>query len=91
MLRALHGDPADLRGFGRPAEPAEVVAALTPLAEGGTAGADGDRVTVDLSGVDVWSAGRAAARLAAAAFALGWLPADEAGPAMRVSFTPATP
>ncbi len=91
VLRALGGDPADLRGFGRPAETDEAVAALTPLAEGGPVTADDGELVVDLSGVDVWSAGRAAARLHVAAFALGWLPTDEPGPAVRVRFTRATP
>jgi coenzyme F420-0:L-glutamate ligase/coenzyme F420-1:gamma-L-glutamate ligase len=91
VLRALEGRPGELRGFGRPAEVGEVVGRLDALAPGCTAVPDRGRVVVDLSGLDVWTAGRTQARLTTAAFALGWLPVDEAGPAVLLRFEPGTP
>ncbi len=77
-LRALLGDPADLRGFGRPAAPEELVSALVPLAAGCAVTRHDDEVQVDVSGPDAWRAGRLAGRLAAAAFACGWTVAEAA-------------
>ncbi len=92
VLRALDGGREHLRGFGRPAEVDELVAVLTVLAEGSAVHDEGGtRVAVDLSALDVWTAGRAQARLTAAAFALGWVPADETGPAVVLRFARATP
>ncbi len=88
---ALRGDPVDLRGFGLPGGADELVAALTPLAEGGPVLREGSDVLVDLSGLDVWTAGSAHARLSTAAFALGWRPADEAGPTVVLRLRRSTP
>lgn len=87
VLRALAGDPEDLRGFGAAATPDEVAATLAGLAApcpvrvaptGG--GEPGPVVLVDLLGLDERAAGRTHARVGAAAFALGWLLAEGEGP-----------
>lgn len=91
VLRALEGSLEDLRAFGQPAGADELVAQLCALAEGATVSRAGDHVLVDLSHLDVWTAGRAQARFSAAAFAMGWLPVDAAGPAVRLRFASGTP
>lgn len=91
VLRALHGDPVDLRGFGTPCGTAELVVHLTALADGCPVAVRDERVVVDLAHADVWTAGRLLTRLTAAAFALGWLPSDEAGPAIALWLERTTP
>jgi coenzyme F420-0:L-glutamate ligase/coenzyme F420-1:gamma-L-glutamate ligase len=91
VLRALLGDPRDLRGFGEPADAEALVGLLGTVAEGGVVDRDGAVVRVDLSRLDVWTAGRVGSRVTAAAFALGWLPVDEAAPAVRLRFATGTP
>ncbi len=83
VLRALAGDPADLRGFGAAAGSDEVAATLGALAGPCPVRVVAGEVHVALEGADAGSAGRVRARVSAAAFALGWLvtgPEDAAGP-----------
>jgi coenzyme F420-0:L-glutamate ligase/coenzyme F420-1:gamma-L-glutamate ligase len=90
VLSALHGD--DQRGFGGACTPLELVVQLSALAEGtAEVRVAGDAVTARLGGTERQQ-GAAEARMLAAAFALGWSPADEApgdGPLLR--FRPRTP
>lgn len=87
VLRALAGDPADLRGFGAAASVEDVAATLADVAAPGEVRVEAGSVLVDLEGTDARAAGRAEARVGAAAFALGWLvdgpapgPGGAAGP-----------
>ena len=94
VLSALHAD--DQRGFGGACTPLELVVQLSALAEGtAEVRVSGDTVTARLGGTER-EQGAADARMRAAAFALGWRPADERpvdGPVDRplLRFRPRTP
>jgi hypothetical protein len=79
VMAAVTGDRAALRGFGAPA-PADVVARhLGALDGAGSVRVEAGppaRVAVPLPELDDRALGRLEARVAAAAFALGWLPHD---------------
>jgi coenzyme F420-0:L-glutamate ligase len=94
VLSALHAD--DERGFSGACTPLELVVQLSALA-GGTAEVRvaGDGVTARLGGTERQQ-GAADARMRAAAFALGWSPADDRpdegpGDGSLVRFRPRTP
>ena len=70
VLLALRGDPASRSGFGRAADAAEVVRALTQLGLDVTV--TGARVDVRLPDADERMLGRLDATARAALFALGW-------------------
>ena len=75
VLSALHAD--DQRGFGGACTPLELVVQLSALAEGtAEVRVSGDTVTARLGGTER-EQGAADARMRAAAFALGWTPADD--------------
>ncbi|WP_254185743.1 coenzyme F420-0:L-glutamate ligase [Nocardioides panacis] len=84
VLSALHAD--DQRGFGGACTPLELVVQLSALAEDtAEVRVAGDLVTARLGGTERQQ-GAAEARMRAAAFALGWSPADGAaddGPLIR--------
>ena len=83
VLAAVSADPAGLRGFGRPAPAEEAAIVLGPVAGGGVRvdhgqDEDGDATTVAVPFPDLEprALGRWETRVAAAAFALGWIPED---------------
>jgi coenzyme F420-0:L-glutamate ligase / coenzyme F420-1:gamma-L-glutamate ligase len=94
VLRALAGDPADLRGFGAPAAADEVRDRLRALTGAPVRAASGE-VLVDLADLTADGVGRLAAVAAAAAFALGWTrsggPAAHRGERDLLRFRPAHP
>jgi coenzyme F420-0:L-glutamate ligase/coenzyme F420-1:gamma-L-glutamate ligase len=91
VLAALAGDPGDLRGFGAPCDAGLVDVHLRRLAGGAQVSTGDGLVTLDLRGLDEPDAAATRTRVAAAAFALGWLPAPGAATPGVLRFTPATP
>jgi coenzyme F420-0:L-glutamate ligase / coenzyme F420-1:gamma-L-glutamate ligase len=91
VLRAMGGDPADVRGFAAPCDARELVVRLAAVA-GPDARIErsGDGVTVHVASQDGRRLGRLEGRLPAVAFAFGWLP-DESDPTAFLRFLPAGP
>lgn len=77
VLRALDADPSAARGFGAPATPEELVAALAAaLGHGSVVRREGEGVVVTLPGADPRALGRLEERSHVVARAHRWRPAD---------------
>ena len=93
VLAAVTADPAARRGFGAPA-PVDEAASLLGTVAGTAVSVDGDLLVVPLPDLEPRPLGAWEARVGAAAFALGWAPAEPTGarhPQVRLGFRPLTP
>ena len=89
VLAAASGDPSSRRGFGASA-PADQAAELLRGVAGAEVTVSGQRLVVPLPALEPRALGAWEARVAMAAFALGWT-TDGSDPATVLRFTPATP
>jgi coenzyme F420-0:L-glutamate ligase/coenzyme F420-1:gamma-L-glutamate ligase len=88
VLAALAADPEARRGFGQPA-PAGEAAGLLGQVVGAAVGVEEGTLVVPLPALDPRALGRWEARVAAAAFALGWT-AEDANTDVLLRFRPTT-